>query len=81
MLLSTNKPIASAIPPRLIILRLMSLPYIRLKVATMDTGIEIEMMIVGQMFLRNRNSTNIARIPPIIAADFTSEIALVMKTD
>ena len=80
MLLSTNNPTASAIPPKLIMFKLISLAYIRLKVAITDTGIETEIITVAQKSLRKRYSTNMAKIPPITAADFTLSIACLMNT-
>ena len=81
MALSTNKPVAKAIPPRDIILRLMPLPYIMLKVAITETGIDSEIMSVGIIERKKRYKINIANKPPINAADFTSLMALEIKVD
>ena len=54
MALSTNRPMASAIPPNDMMFKLISAKYIMLKVAITEKGIEMEIISVGMMLRRNR---------------------------
>ena len=79
--LSTSIPMPSAMPPSDMMLRVRSVEYMRLKVATTDTGIEIEMITVAQTSRRKKNSTRMARMPPKMPALMTSLTAWRMNTD
>ena len=81
MALSTSMPMASAIPPRLMMFRVMLALCISMKVAITDTGIATETTAVVQALRRNRYSTKIASRPPNRAAPVTPLMAWRMNTD
>ena len=61
---STKEPIAMAIPPRLIVL-MVSPKAFRVRIATItESGMVINEITVVRIFIRNKSSTIITKIPP-----------------
>ena len=79
--LSTNMPIPRASPPSDMMLRDTPALYMAPKVAIIEIGTAMPMTNVVAKRRRNKKHTKIEKIPPNIAADFTSVIADSMKTD
>ena len=79
MALSTSIPAPRANPPKVIIFSVSPLKNIKLKVATIEIGIERLTINVVPIRRRNTNNTMTARTIPNIALLFTSPIALFIK--
>ena len=61
---STKEPIAMAIPPKLIVL-MVSPKAFRVRIATItESGMVINEITVVRIFIRNKSSTIITKIPP-----------------
>ena len=79
MALSTSIPAPSASPPKVMIFRLRPLKYIRLKVAMIETGMDMLTIMVVPIRRRKRNTTKMASVIPIKEVFSTSLMALLMK--
>ena len=71
--LSSRRPMPSVMPPSDMMLSDTPATYIRKKVATTETGMEIPMISVFGALRRNRNRTTIASEPPIRAVSITAD--------
>ena len=77
--LSTNEPIAMAIPPRLIVL-MVSPSTFRVRMATITaSGMVISEIMVVRTFIRKRSSTITTKIPPSYRDFCTLSIELLIK--
>ncbi len=81
MALSTSMPTPRARPPRDMTFKVVPVRYMRKKVATTESGIEMPMISVERRSFRKRRRMRTAIAPPIRAFDCTWRIDARMKLD